>query len=225
MNQTDERPRDPGQDRLLEHDADGIREYDNPMPRWWVWIFWITIGWAALYGANVIPGVGTGRGRVANYEADMAAAGAKYGALRAAAERAAPAVTDEAIRALAGDAAAMARAKETFATNCVACHLEDGGGSIGPNLTDDFWIHGPQPLDIHRTIAAGVLDKGMPAWSEVLGPEEVTALAAYVTTLHGTSPKTAKEPQGARFEYEHGRPRAAEGHDHGTHGAAETEKK
>ena len=224
MNTPNEKPRDPGEDRLLEHDADGIQEYDNPMPRWWLWIFWISIAWSVLYWFNIIPGIGTGRGREANYAAEVAKAEAKFGAARTAA---ATQVLPEAIWALAGDPARMAAAKQAFATSCVACHLADGGGSIGPNLTDDFWIHGGQPMDIHRTIVAGVVDKGMPAWGEVLKPDDVTALAAYVTTLHGTTPATAKAPQGAKVEYEDGRPGALEAHDHASHesGAAEEAKK
>lgn len=224
MSQPTEKPGEPKQDRLLEHDADGIQEYDNPMPRWWLWIFWISIAWAALYWLNVIPGVGSGKGRVANYETELANAEAKYGAARAAA---AANVSADAIWALTADPAAMAEAKQAFSTNCMACHLDDGGGSIGPNLTDDYWIHGPQPMDVHNIINVGVLEKGMPAWGEVLGPDDVTRLAAYVLTLHGTRPAVPKEAQGTEFEYENGRPVAAESHDHESHeaGAAEEAKK
>lgn len=224
MSNPNDKPGDPKQDRLLEHDADGIQEYDNPMPRWWVWIFWITIVWAALYWFNVIPGIGSGKGRVANYEAEVARAGEKYAAARAAA---ASRVSADAIWALAADPAAMAEAKQAFGTNCMACHLDDGGGSIGPNLTDDYWIHGARPMDVHRVIDVGVLDKGMPAWGEVLSPDDVLKLSAYVMTLHGTRPAQAREPQGTKFEYENGRPVAAESHDHESNetGAAEETKK
>ena len=224
MSTHERKPGDSDEDRLLDHDADGIQEYDNPMPRWWLWIFWITIAWSVLYGINLIPGVGTGRGRESNYAVELANAEAKYGAARAAA---ASKVSAAAIWALAGDATAMAAAKRTFTTTCAACHLQDGGGSIGPNLTDDFWIHGGQPMDIHSTISAGVLDKGMPAWGEALAPEAVLALAAYVTTLHGKTPARAKAPQGTKVAYEAGRPVAGEAHDHASHesGAAEKAQK
>lgn len=203
-------PHKPQQDRLLEHDADGIREYDNPMPRWWVWGFWITIVWAVVYFVNIIPGVGTGAGREANYAAEMAAADAKYGAARAAAASRAVEVTPEALWALASDPARLEAGGKVFASTCMPCHLADGGGSIGPNLTDDHWIHGGQPMDIHRVIDQGVLDKGMPAWREVLSPDDVLAVTAHVLRLHGTRPETAKEPQGVRVAYEDGRPVASE---------------
>lgn len=206
MTTPDELREGPGADRLLEHDADGIREYDNPMPRWWLWIFWITIVWSGLYLLNVIPGVGSGKGRAANYEAEMAQADAKYGAARAAAAAQSGEVTPEAIWSLAGDPEKMAAAKQLFTSTCMPCHVADGGGSIGPNLTDDYWIHGAQVMDIHRVIAQGVLDKGMPAWEGMLGHDEVLALSAYVTTLHGTRPEKPKEPQGEKVDYEDGRP-------------------
>lgn len=206
MSTPDDPRKDSGADRLLEHDADGIREYDNPMPRWWLWIFWATILWSVIYVADVVPGVGSGRGRIANYEADMAQAEARYGAARAAAANAAAVVTPEAILALAQDSDRMTAARERFAATCSPCHLADGGGSIGPNLTDDHWLHGAQPMDIHRVISQGVLEKGMPAWDAVLGPDDVRLLAAYVVTLHGTRPEAPKAPEGERVDYEDGRP-------------------
>lgn len=205
MSAPDDPRKEPGADRLLEHDADGIREYDNPMPRWWVWIFWVTIVWGVLYVVNVIPGLGSGRGRIAQYEAEMAQAEARYGAARAAAARQAADVTPDALWALTGDPARMEAARTAFASTCMPCHAADGGGGIGPNLTDDHWIHGARITDIHRVIAEGVLDKGMPGWDAVLGHDEVMALSAYVATLHGTRPASPKEPQGVKVEYEGGR--------------------
>lgn len=206
MSQSQDPREEPGADRLLDHDVDGIREYDNPMPRWWLWIFWATIAWSVLYVLNIIPGVGSGRGRIANHEAELARAESQYGAARAAAASQSVTVTPEELDALAQDRGRMAEAQQKFAATCMPCHLADGGGSIGPNLTDDHWLHGAQPLDVHRVIAKGVLEKGMPAWEEVLGPEDVRLLAAYVTTLHGTHPAAPKAPEGVKVEYEHGRP-------------------
>jgi cytochrome c oxidase cbb3-type subunit 3 len=87
-------------------------------------------------------------------------------------------------------------------TQCMPCHRDDGGGSIGPNLTDDYWIHGAKPLEIWRTVHDGVLDKGMPAWGQMLKPEQVAAVTAYVITLHDTHPPNPKEPQGVKAEEE-----------------------
>ncbi|HEY6572450.1 MAG TPA: cbb3-type cytochrome c oxidase N-terminal domain-containing protein [Candidatus Eisenbacteria bacterium] len=184
----------PEEDRLLDHEVDGIREYDNPMPRWWLYILYATILYAVIYALNIIPGVGTGPGRIANYETEMAALRT---ARQASAASTGP-VTPEAILAVVADAGALSKGRERFKATCAPCHREDGGGNIGPNLTDDFWIHGGQPLQILTTVNEGVVAKGMPAWGQVLKPEEITAVVAYVTTLHGTNPANAKAPQGDR---------------------------
>ena len=84
-------------------------------------------------------------------------------------------VDSAALRAMAGDAAVLAAGRETFTTMCAACHAADGGGGIGPNLTDEYWIHGAAASDIHRTISEGVLEKGMPNWGRVLRPEQIDA--------------------------------------------------
>jgi cytochrome c oxidase cbb3-type subunit 3 len=187
-------PNQEKQDHLLDHNYDGIQEFDNPMPRWWVYIFWATIGFSALYWIN-IPGIGSGKGRIANYDRDMAAAAAAEAKRRA--EH--PAETSpEQLAALTKDAAALATGKQVFAQNCSACHRFDGGGQIGPNLTDEYWIHGAALEQIHKTVADGVLEKGMPPWSKVLKREQLDAVVAYVATLKGTNPPDGKAPQGER---------------------------
>jgi len=193
---------EPKEDRLLDHEYDGIQEYDNPMPRWWILLFWATIVFAVLYWLNV-PGIGSGRGRIANYESEMAAAQAKLGA-HAPAAGAGPSDAD--LVAFARDPEKLERGKAVFAANCVPCHRADAGGAIGPNLTDDFWLHGGRPTQILHTVSAGVLDKGMPAWGATLKPDDVPAVTAYVMSLHGTHPATPKEPQGAEEKWEGGGP-------------------
>ena len=187
-------PDEPSRDRLLDHEYDGIREYDNPMPRWWLWIFWASIAYAVLYCLNV-PFIGPGRGRIASYDREVAAARARI-------EQAAPAaVVDEStILAVLGDPAQLAAGKTTFVTQCSPCHRADAGGSIGPNLTDEYWLHGARPLEIHHTVSTGVLEKGMPAWSVTLKPEQVTQVVGYVLSLHGTHPANPKPPQGTHVE-------------------------
>jgi cytochrome c oxidase cbb3-type subunit 3 len=180
-----------GPDRLLDHDADGIREYDNPMPGWWVFLFWATIVFAVLYFVNV-PGIGVGKGRIASYEAEMARAAAKFGVPGAAAS----ALSDADLLAMAKDPARLAIGKATFLASCSPCHRPDGGGQIGPNLTDEYWLHGGRPAQILKTVSAGVLEKGMPAWATVLKPEQLPAVVAYVLTLHDSHPPNPKAPQG-----------------------------
>jgi cytochrome c oxidase cbb3-type subunit 3 len=185
-----ETKQDPAGDRLLDHEYDGIQEYDNPLPRWWLQIFYVTIAYAVLYFLNV-PGIGIGKGRIAAYERDMAAWRAKYAV-------AAPGKPVDAATLLADgkDPRTYGLGKATFATNCMPCHGAAGGGVIGPNLTDDYWLHGGTPSEIWTTVHNGVLAKGMPAWGQVLPPEKVEAVAAYVITLHGTHPANPKAPQG-----------------------------
>jgi cytochrome c oxidase cbb3-type subunit 3 len=185
------------QDRLLDHNYDGIQEYDNPMPGWWVYIFYATIVFAALYFLNV-PGVGTGKGRIANYEREVAQWKARQDEI--AAKTPQFEVSDAALMALTRDPKALEAGKAVFSTTCAACHRADGGGMIGPNLTDDFWIHGGLPTQIFATVTKGVPDKGMPTWSNAMNSEKIAAVVAYVLTLHGTHPANPKEPQGTRVE-------------------------
>jgi cytochrome c oxidase cbb3-type subunit 3 len=178
------------EDRLLDHSYDGIQEYDNPMPRWWVWGFWATVIFAVAYYFMPAP-FGEGPGNVASYEAEVAAHKASQP------EPTGPGVSDEQLLALVSDASQIAAGKVVYDANCQACHRPDGGGLIGPNLTDDAWIHGGSPSQIHTTIAQGVLAKGMPAWDRLLKPEQVNAVTAYVISLKGTNPKDAKAPEGS----------------------------
>jgi cytochrome c oxidase cbb3-type subunit III len=181
------------ENRLLDHSYDGIQEYDNPMPRWWVITFWATIIFAVLYLLNV-PGIGNGKGRIADYNASMAQAEA------VAAARGTPAGAPDAdsLAAMLGDPQVLADGKLVFTTYCVACHRADGGGQIGPNLTDDAWIHGGKLPDIRATIDAGVLAKGMPEWGKVLNPAQISAVAVYVSSLGGTNPPNPKPPEGTK---------------------------
>ena len=185
-------------ERLLEHNYDGIQEYDNPLPRWWVGLFWATIVFSVVYYVNVVPGIGTGKGRIANYEKEVAAADAKAAAAAAAAPKVE--LSDALVLGYMKDAAALEGGKQTFTTICATCHRPDGGGNIGPNLTDDYWIHGNQPMQLAHTITTGVADKGMPPWEGVLTTEQIGHVAAYVLSLHGTQPPHPKPPQGDKLE-------------------------
>jgi len=175
-------------DRLLEHSYDGIQEYDNPMPAWWVTTFWLTIIFSVFYYIN--PGdTGKGKGWEAEYAVDMAAFRKAHpenvGGGNAAMLLAAVAKPD-----------AVAEGRNVFAGKCAACHAADGGGSIGPNLTDDNWLHGGTIEALYATVNNGVLAKGMPAWGKLLKPDEMTEVVAYVWTLHGTTPAKPRAPEG-----------------------------
>lgn len=176
-------------DKLLEHEYDGIREYDNPLPRWWLWIFYVTIVFVPFYYFAPSP-FGEGKGVVADYEAEVAALQSTQ------APAPEPALSDDALLALASKEEVREEGEELYAKQCASCHRADGGGLIGPNLTDDAWIHGGAPTEIHATIVNGVLAKGMPPWGRLLKPEEVDALTAYVLSLKGTNPPNAKAAEG-----------------------------
>ena len=177
------------QARVLEHSYDGIQEYDNPMPRWWLLTFAGTIIFSIVYLFNIGP-VGRGKGPIADYEADMKTFAAAHPPTGDAP------VSAEALLALSMDASALELGKQTYAANCVSCHGADGGGIIGPNLADEFWLHGSTLPDIYKTISIGVLDKGMPPWSKILKPEQVRAVTVYVASLKGTTPANPKAAQG-----------------------------
>ncbi|HUO65048.1 MAG TPA: cbb3-type cytochrome c oxidase N-terminal domain-containing protein [Terriglobales bacterium] len=182
---------DDDRDRLMSHGYDGIREYDNPLPGWWVWIFWVTIVFSLGYWAYYQ--IGPGPSVVAVYEAEMREAAARQPAAPSAG-----AVTDQTLLALQKNAGAMAKGKEIFAGRCVPCHGDRGQGIVGPNLTDDYWLHGGRPSEIYHTITEGVPEKGMVPWKTQLSPEEIAAVTAYVGTLHGTNPPNPKPPEGQK---------------------------
>lgn len=190
-------PEGPSDDQLIAgHSYDGIKEYDNPMPRWWVGMFWLTGIFAVAYGPLVhFTDV------IDTYEVDLAQQTAALNARRAAYEAANPTfeATDEALEPFVASASAAEAGAVTYASVCAACHGAQGEGTIGPNLTDAYWIHGPSNLDIFNVLTHGVLDKGMPAWESALSAEDRANLVSYVRSLAGTDPPNAKEPQGERY--------------------------
>lgn len=177
-------------DQLLDHSYDGIQEYDNPLPRWWVWLFYITIGWAIFYVPYYALKMGPSPEQM--YEEDMKA----WNELHPQVELA----SREEMLKMVVDPAKIAAGKTIYDTRCMACHATDGGGLVGPNLTDDHWLHGGQPDEIARVIYDGVPEKGMIAWKSQLSVDEIYAATAYVWSLHGTTPAKPKEPQGDKVE-------------------------
>lgn len=177
------------QDKLLDHTYDGIQEYDNPMPRWWLLTFAGTIIFSVIYLFNVGP-IGNGKGRIADYEAEQKAYATAH-------PQTGGSASPEQLLAMVKDHESLEEGKETFAAYCASCHGPDGGGLIGPNLADAYWLHGGSITEIHTTIAKGVLAKGMPPWEKSLKPEQLNQVVAYVSSLQGTTPTNPKAPQGA----------------------------
>jgi cytochrome c oxidase cbb3-type subunit 3 len=180
---------------MADHNYDGISELDNNLPQWWVWLFVLTCVWAAGY--MVYYHMMGGPGQLEEYNAEIAAAApAQPAAPEPGAETTAPALA-EATEASTDDAV-LALGKEVYMKNCMVCHTADGGGLIGPNMCDDYFIHGPLYSDSVRIINEGVLAKGMIAWKGVLKPEEIHAVASYIYTLRGTTPAAPKAPEGVQ---------------------------
>lgn len=177
---------------ILEHDYDGIREYDNPMPGWWRAIFWATIVFSAGYVVWFHIG-GWGSTPESSYRAELTA----YQAQRAEREAQDASAVNEELLATAAKGDVVQKGAQVFATRCASCHAADGRGLIGPNLTDSFQLHGTTRLDIFTTVKNGVAGTAMPAWGEQLPPGDVFAAATYVSTLRGTNVAGGKAPQGA----------------------------
>ena len=156
-------------DQVLGHaaEADGIEEYDNPLPNWWLGLFYFTIVWALGY--TVHYHFIAHRSEVGTLAQEMADADKKWPQ-----QAAATTVTLTKENIEAGEA--------IFKANCVPCHGADMKGGIGPNLLDTVWIHGGKPEQILHTITVGVPEKGMLTWGPILGPEKVSQVAAYVVS-------------------------------------------
>jgi cytochrome c oxidase cbb3-type subunit 3 len=157
-------------DEILGHaeDNDGIEEYDNPLPDWWLGLFVITVLWGVGYAVNYH--FVAQDSQEAFYDAEMAAAAEKY-------------KPPKEVVAVEVTADAVDEGKVIYQQTCVGCHGTDLRGNPGlgaPNLVDDQWIHGGAPDQIQATIANGVLDKGMPQWGPVLGPAKIAKVVAYI---------------------------------------------
>ena len=173
---------------LLDYEADGIRELDNKLPRWWVWLFCLTIGFAGWYLVYYHV-LGSGSMMAVEYQEEMKIGNAIKGASMAKFESGIDALEPS------KDPYVISQGQQTFANLCAPCHRADGGGLVGPNLTDDYWIHGPNFADNVKTIWNGVPEKGMITWKGVLKPDQVLAVASYIYTLRGTNPANPKPPE------------------------------
>lgn len=213
-------------DELLEHDYDGIQEMDNFLPRWWLYLFYVTIVFAVLYMLYYHV-LGVGYLQVDQYKEEMdpnyvrvsasdsrllgilpeyrsplyvpggdmtprkeALAGPQKAIVLMTAE------TDTLVYQEATDPAAIAAGKVTFTTICSQCHGKLGEGGVGPNLTDDYWLHNSTFSGIVKSVKYGYPAKGMVPWMGTLKEDEIINVASYVRTLRGTNPPNARPPQG-----------------------------
>ena len=183
---------------LLNHNYDGIRELDNNLPPWWVYGFYLTILIGVVYmGVYHFSAYGKSSEELYAIEMEQAQEAVERYLARQANK------IDESNIMLLEDEKSLSDGKAIFDANCIACHLESGGGSpvsVGPNLTDKYWIHGGGIKNVFKTIKYGVPDKGMISWKTQMRPLDMHKVASYIISLQGTNPPNAKEPQGDLWE-------------------------
>lgn len=176
---------------LLDHDYDGIKELDNNLPPWWVYLFYLCIVFGVVYMLRYeVFGADNQEMELKKEVAQAKIEIAEY-------MKTAPDLMDEKSVTLLTDPADLAIGKEIFSSNCAACHRADGGGQIGPNLTDDRWILGGGIKNIFHTLVNGGRDgKGMISWKGTLKPKEMQKVASYILSLQGSNPPDAKAAEG-----------------------------
>jgi cytochrome c oxidase cbb3-type subunit 3 len=178
------------QARVVHETGDGIQEYDNHLPNWWLYTLYGTVIFAVGYWFY-FQVFQVGEPSVVAWRREVAEIAARTG-------QTVP-VSAAQLVDMSRDPTVTGEGKQVFATTCVACHGPSGGGVVGPNLTDEYWLHGGAPDQIYATIRDGVPTKGMPAWGPQLGPTRTQAVAAYVLTLRNTNIPGGKPPQGDKF--------------------------
>jgi cytochrome c oxidase cbb3-type subunit 3 len=179
----------------LGHDYDGIRELDNRLPPWWLYGFYICIIFSCIYlwRYHVTHTAPSSLEELA--EVMKKADAEKENYLKKAANN----VNENTVTYLS-DASALDAGKKIFVTACAACHAADGGGTVGPNLVDEYWLHGGSISDVFKSIKYGWPEKGMKSWKDDYSPAQIAQLASYIKSIKGTKPATAKEPQGEVYQ-------------------------
>lgn len=177
---------------MLQDDYDGIRELDNRVPPWFSWLFYVTIIFSVFYILNYHI-FNEGKLQEAEYADEMKLAEQQREEL----VRRGAFVTEETV-AFLNDAQTINNGKAIFKSNCVACHGNEAGGLVGPNLTDNYWIHGAGIKNVFKTIKYGVPVKGMISWQTQLNPKQIQDVASFILSIQGTNPPNAKAPEGAK---------------------------
>ncbi|MFA7330043.1 MAG: cbb3-type cytochrome c oxidase N-terminal domain-containing protein [Candidatus Delongbacteria bacterium] len=176
---------------MLDHNYDGIQEYDNPLPTWWVWIFWATIVFSLVY--FIYYHILMGPTMHDEYAAEVESWDARM------AELIPPTASEGDLQAILADPAKVQAGGAVFAAKCLPCHAADGGGMVGlgPNMTDNYWKNGDGSLSaIQKVVISGVTGTAMQAWEQQLKPDELVNVVAFVKSLQGTTPANPKEPEG-----------------------------
>lgn len=181
-------------DIMLEHDFDGIKELDNDLPPWWKYLFYVTIVFAVVYLVNYHI-ISSNKLMADEYNEEV-----QIAEIQKAEMIRTGAYINEATVSLLKDVESVSKGKDIFTANCVTCHGSKGEGLVGPNLTDDYWIHGGGIKNVFTTIKYGVPAKGMLSWQTQLSPKQMQQVASYVLSLHGTNPPNAKPPDGVIYK-------------------------
>jgi cytochrome c oxidase cbb3-type subunit 3 len=176
---------------ILDHNYDGIKELDNSLPPWWVYMFYATIIFAVVYLVRFE--VMDGDNQITEYNKAVAEAKASLDKYKETATD----IIDLSTVTLLTDQKDLSRGKAIFNLNCAACHVADGGGSIGPNLTDEYWILGGGIKNVFKTVSeGGRAGKGMVAWNKTLKPIDMQKVSSYILSLQGTTPAKPKKAEG-----------------------------
>lgn len=188
---------------ILDHNYDGIKELDNSLPPWWLYGFYASIIFAAIY--LVRYHIFDGPTQLDELETELAEAQTAIEEYKKTAKNLVDINTVEMLT----ETSDLSAGKAIWDANCVACHMADGGGGIGPNMTDEYWILGGGIKNIFKTISeGGRAGKGMIAWKQQLKPLEMAQVASYVLTLQGTTPANPKAPEGDIWVDENAEPAA-----------------
>ncbi|MGZ3944120.1 MAG: cbb3-type cytochrome c oxidase N-terminal domain-containing protein [Mucilaginibacter sp.] len=181
---------------LLEGEYDGIKELDNPTPAWFMYLFYGTIAFAVCY-LLIYHVFDAAPLQYQEYKNEMAVAAKEKAVYLAKAGN----MVDENTVKLTAEPAVVSSGHAIFSQRCTPCHGVNGQGvtGLGPNLTDDYWLHGNKINDLFKTIKYGVASKGMPTWETQLSPKQISEVANYVKSIHGTNPPNPKEPQGTKM--------------------------
>lgn len=181
---------------MLDHNYDGIKELDNHLPPWWKWLFYATIVWGLGYLVvyHLMDSLPLSD---QEYQNELSLAQEQKAKLLA--SKPAVVIDEEALQ-YSNDEKIIQNGRKVYVTNCASCHLANGEGSIGPNLTDEYWLHGGSVKNIYVTIKNGVQEKGMIPWGPVLSPEQIRDVSFYIMSIKGSNPANPKPPQGTLYK-------------------------
>jgi cytochrome c oxidase cbb3-type subunit 3 len=177
---------------LADHEYDGIQELDNDLPPWWKWLFYITIVFGVVYLIKLWVFNSEDLDQNKEFEKEMAQVASLPSQQAQAASFEVKVLTDD---------ASITSGKDIYDKNCAVCHTPDGGGLVGPNFTDDYWIHGNTIDKMFEIVTNGVLEKGMTPFKDQLSPTKRLEVLSYIITLHGTTPANPKAPEGEKMDW------------------------